>query len=97
MKKLLFILITAITLMSCGIDKEAVSFSNGAIVEVVNPSDVKYHIGSKVCVYKTTLSNWTICTDGEMQDTVYTRSYKADGVDRIAVIIHKTGRISSHL
>lgn len=97
MKKLLVILITAITLMSCGREKKAVTLPNGAVIEATNTSNIRYLLNAKVCVRKSSLSNWEICNDGEMQDTTYIFTYKYDGVNKTGMVTHKTGVISSHL
>lgn len=98
MRKLLFFLVTAIMLSSCGKDYKSVRLPNGALVKALNTSDIYYGAGAKVCVQKAkTAGYWLICTDGEMHDTTYTLSRKVEGVNKSIQIIHKVGTVSNHL
>jgi hypothetical protein len=97
MKKLLFIAAIAATLFSCTGNTHTIILPNGAKVEAANVSrSIEYGRGSTVCISKTTGGRWTICTDGEMLDTVYIRSYNEDGKTKVYSVTHKIGKISSY-
>lgn len=96
MKALLFALVTSTMLYSCGPDHKIVRLPNGALVDVVNKTDIHYTIGSSVCITRSSLADWEICNDGEMIDTIYARSYTtANGISRKNIITHKLGKIST--
>lgn len=95
MKKLLFIAAIAATMFSCNTDMHTVILPNGAKVEARDVSrTIQYGAGNTVCIMKTNGSGWTICTDGEMVDTSYIRSYNEDGKTGAYRVIHKIGKIS---
>lgn len=97
MKKLLFIAAIAATLFSCTTDTHTIVLPNGAKVEARNTSrSIEYGRGATVCIVKTNTSRWIICTDGEMQDTSYVRSYNEDGKTKVYTVTHKIGKISSY-
>ena len=97
MRKLLFIAAIAATMFSCNTDTHTIILANGAKVEARNTSrTIEYGRGSTVCIVKTNTSRWMICSDGEMLDTVYTRSYNEDGKTRVYSVTHKIGKISSY-
>ena len=97
MKKLLFIAAIAATLFSCNTDTHTIILANGAKVEARNTSrTIEYGRGATVCIVKTNTSRWNICTDGEMVDTSYVRSYKEDGKLKVYTVTHKIGKISSY-
>lgn len=95
MKKLLFIAAIAVTLFSCTSNTHTVILPNGARVEATNTSrTIEYGNGATVCIVKTNTSRWIICSDGEMLDTSYVRSYKEDGHLKVYTVTHKIGKIS---
>jgi hypothetical protein len=97
MKKLLFIAAIAATLSSCNSNTHTIVLPNGAKVEATNHSRViEYGRGSTVCISKTSGTRWTICSDGEMLDTMYVRSYQEDGKTKVYTVTHKIGKISSY-
>lgn len=97
MKKLLFIAAIAATLFSCNSNTHTIILPNGAKVEATNTSrSIEYGRGSTVCIVKTNTSRWIICSDGEMLDTSYVRSYKEDGHLKVYTVTHKIGKISSY-
>lgn len=86
----------AATLFSCNTDTHTIILPNGAKVEATNTSrTIEYGRGATVCIVKTNTSRWNICTDGEMKDTSYVRSFNEDGKHRVYTITHKIGKISS--
>jgi hypothetical protein len=96
MKKLLFIAAIAATMFSCNTDMHTIILPNGAKVEARDVSrTIEYGRGSTVCIVKTNTSRWMICTDGEMNDTSYVRSYKEEGKTRVYTVTHKIGKISA--
>ena len=97
MKKLLLSVAVATMLFACGRDYKSVRLPNGAIVKALNTSDIEYGVGSRVCVCKTTRSDWTICQDGEMQDTIYMVPRKTEKGMTSFHVQHKIGLVSSHL
>lgn len=97
MKKLLFIAAIAATLFSCNSNTHTIILPNGAKVEATNTSrTIEYGRGMKVCIMRTGFTRWTICSDGEMLDTTYVRSYQQDGKTRVYAVTHKIGKISSY-
>ena len=95
MKKLLFIAAIAATMFSCNTDMHTIILPNGAKVEARDVSrTIQYSAGTTVCIVKTNTSSWNICTDGEMIDTSYVRSYTEDGKTRVFTVTHKIGKIS---
>jgi len=97
MKKLLFIAAIAATLFSCTSNTHTIVLPNGAKVEATNTSrSIEYGRGATVCIVKTNTSRWIICTDGEMIDTSFVRSYKEDGHLKVYTVTHKIGKISSY-
>jgi hypothetical protein len=95
MKKLLFIAAIAATMFSCNTDMHTIILPNGAKVEARDVSrTIQYSAGTTVCIVKTNTSSWNICTDGEMIDTSYVRSYNEDGKTRVYTVTHKIGKIS---
>jgi hypothetical protein len=97
MKKLLLFVATATMLFACGRDYKSVRLPNGAIIKALNTSDIDYGVGSRVCVYKTTRSDWNICQDGEMRDTIYMIPRKTEQGMTSFHVQHKVGLVSSHL
>lgn len=97
MKKLLLLVATATALFSCNSNTHTIILSNGAKVEATNTSrTIEYGRGSTVCIVKTNTSRWIICSDGEMKDTTYVRSYNEDGKHKVYTVTHKIGKISSY-
>jgi hypothetical protein len=97
MKKLLLIVATATALFSCNSNTHTIILPNGAKIEAKNTSrTIEYKGGATVCVVKTNTSHWTICSDGEMLDTSYVRSYNEDGKRKVYTITHKVGKIVSY-
>jgi hypothetical protein len=97
MKKLLLLLTVITTLMSCGRDYEQVKLPNGSFVKAINNTDMHYAIGQRVCINKTSNSTWSVCEDGEMQDTTTFHTFNGENGKRTFISTHKTGLISSHL
>lgn len=98
MKQVIVLLaLCATVLTSCTDRHKTVKLANGALVEAFNPTDIDYSRGNQVCMTHSLSSygetKWTICSDGEFQDTSYVVNYKRDGIDRTSIIIHKTGYI----
>lgn len=97
MKTLLLSLIIGITLASCGPETKTVVLANGALVQARNITDIHYRYGSSVCLRRSSLSNWEICSDGEMRDTVYSVMYTPrEGSPRTNIVTHKIGKIVSN-
>ena len=95
MKKLLFIAAIAATLFSCSNSDYTVKLPNGSLVEAVNHArSIEYRNGHRVCIMKTNGTRWTICSDGEMLDTSYVRSYNENGKHKVYTVTHKIGHIA---
>lgn len=97
MKKLLFIVAIATTLFSCSDNTHTVRLPNGSLVEAVSHArSIEYSRGMKVCITRTGFTRWTICSDGEMLDTTYVRSYEQDGKTKVYAVTHKIGQIVNY-
>lgn len=97
MKKLLLFVATATMLFSCGRDYEQIKLSNGALVKALNNTDMRFFIGQRVCINKTSSTTWVICEDGEMTDTTTFHTFNGEKGKSTFVSVHRTGLISSHL
>jgi hypothetical protein len=99
MKKLLLLsVVIATTLFSCTDNKHVIKLPNGSLVEAANTSrTIEYARGAKVCIMKTTGTRWTICQDGEMQDTIYMVPRKTEKGMTSFHVVHKTGLIFNNL
>lgn len=94
MKKLVLLVAMATTLLSCSDSNHTIKLPNGSLLEAHNSSrSIEYKRNDKVCVVRTGGQRWTICQDGEMQDTTYLHSYKEDGRTRVFSVTHKVGHI----
>lgn len=88
-KKVSFILIAAIGMMSCD-NSEIVRTPENAKFRVKNNTGIYYKAGDTVCVRKGSLAEeFSICADGVIKDTIYIIDYKYEGQERTAVIEHK--------
>lgn len=97
MKKLLLFVAIATMLFSCGRDYEQVKLPNGAFVKALNNTDMRFYIGQRVCINKTSSSAWVLCEDGEMTDTTTFHTVNGENGKHKFMSMHKTGLISSHL
>lgn len=86
MKKLVFLVAIATTLLSCD-TTEKVKLSNGAYVSVKNNTDINYTDFDVVCVQHSK-EGWYVCSDGEMRDTTIVLASGS--------ITHRIGRIVNH-
>ena len=86
MKKLLFLVAIATTLLSCD-TVEKVKLSNGAYVSAINNTDVDYSDYDAVCVQHSK-EGWYVSNDGEMRDTTI--------VTVSGSITHRIGRDVNH-
>ena len=73
MKKIVLLMaIVSSTLMSCD-SHEKVKLSNGAYIDAINNTHVKYDAFDDVCV-QNSKGVWYICGDGEFRDTTVVSS-----------------------
>ena len=97
MKKLVLLVASATMLFACGRDYEQVKLPNGAFVKALNNTDMHFAIGQRICINKTSASEWVICQDGEMQDTTTFHTFNGEKGKSTFMSTHRTGLISSHL
>lgn len=94
MKKLILFTLVSAAVMSCKEDRKVVLFRNGARIQVLNRSGIEYGSNTKVCVANVNHRGWSICTDGEMQDSVIVKTMANEAGRSVKVsVIHKTGII----
>lgn len=99
MKALLFSMVSAVMLISCGPQTKNVRFPNYAVVTALGHPDIEYQPKQTVCVHSTVTpglpnnNGWTICTDGDIKDTTYTVKYIRNGVTKSALVKHRVGTI----
>jgi hypothetical protein len=94
MKKLLFVLLSALFLVSCGYyTRYNVKLSNGSIVSALEEDYRNWKSGDTVCIYSSLTSDrWTINNTGIMRDTTVLSSYKyTDGTSKEYIIIYHIG------
>lgn len=93
MKKLFFITLVTIALVSCGEKRHAVRFTNGAYVSARNLTGVEYGNGSRVCLVNVNGRGWTFCSDGDLYDTTYVVTRHIEGKPQVNRVRHKVGTI----
>ena len=96
MKKVILVLLTASTLISCSYDQHNVRLRNGNIIKAFDTKDRGYKSGDTVCVEAPYShgDNWQIVTDETRKDTVYTHEYKrAAGDTGIFIYEYRIGII----
>jgi hypothetical protein len=72
MKKLLLLVAIVTTLMSCDTHQK-VKLSNGAYIDAINNTNLRYGAFDEVCVQHNR-GTWYICSDGEFKDTLMIRA-----------------------
>lgn len=93
MKKLFFIILVSAAAMSCNNPRKTVRFANGAYVTAMNNTAVEYGNGSKVCLVNVNGFGWTVCSDGEINDTTYTVVTNFKGNSKVNKVKHRIGTI----
>ena len=89
MKKLFFVLLAIGALTSCSNEKTVKVTKTGALVNVTDNTGIDYQRGNYVCIHRGALGGWSICNDGELKDTTYTRTFRhSDSTETVAVITH---------
>ena len=89
-------MLAALFFMSCQNQDYIVKLPNGSLLPAKRADNVRidYPLGTKVCVRQTAGldHNWYICTDGELQDTLYFNQYHDS---TMSIVEHKVGIINA--